>query len=518
MSSRTPGEPMQTRHRVPTVFTLYMVDVLCCALGCVIFLWFLKIHEAKIQERQAQLREQEAAHTRDDLLKTRSRLDNVSAEMTGTKDRLEWVSRQLAATHKQLGSAEGERDRLRGDRDAARARLAALDKDIEALKTEKSAAEDELARTQRDKDALAKAKGALDKEVVAGRQRITATEAMLRQKETLAMNTARTADDLAERLRSADARVKELRPLAESVPALREEARASRDKLAALESRARSLEKEIAERTTALAAAGKSVQTLEETNLRLAREMAAQGKVLSAAESGLDTLRAEKKTLLDQVGRERAARENRFAGVALTGRRVVFLVDMSGSMDLVDEETPAPEKWAGVRQTLTKMMSSLPALEKFQVILFSEDVTYLLNDGDRWLDYKGQASLGRVTRAMAAVKPKGTTNMSAALAAAFRFRQAGLDTIYLLSDGLPNVGEGLSAEDARNMTETQRNETLSRYIRRKLQRDWNAKGPDGRPRVRINTLGFFYESPDVGAFLWALARENEGSFVGMSKP
>ena len=40
----------------------------------------------------------------------------------------------------------------------------------------------------------------------------------------------------------------------------------------------------------------------------------------------------------------------------------------------------------------------------------------------------------------------------------------------------------------------------------------------GRPRVRINTIGFFYESPDVGAFLWALARENEGSFVGMSKP
>jgi hypothetical protein len=36
--------------------------------------------------------------------------------------------------------------------------------------------------------------------------------------------------------------------------------------------------------------------------------------------------------------------------------------------------------------------------------------------------------------------------------------------------------------------------------------------------VRINTIGFFYESPDLGAFLWALARENEGSFVGMSKP
>ena len=47
-----------------------------------------------------------------------------------------------------------------------------------------------------------------------------------------------------------------------------------------------------------------------------------------------------------------------------------------------------------------------------------------------------------------------------------------------------------------------------------LKNTWNT----GRTKVRINTVGFFYESPDVGAFLWALARENDGSFVGMSKP
>jgi hypothetical protein len=40
----------------------------------------------------------------------------------------------------------------------------------------------------------------------------------------------------------------------------------------------------------------------------------------------------------------------------------------------------------------------------------------------------------------------------------------------------------------------------------------------GQARVRINTVGPFYEGPDLGAFLWALAREHEGSFVGMSKP
>ena len=107
--------------------------------------------------------------------------------------------------------------------------------------------------------------------------------------------------------------------------------------------------------------------------------------------------------------------------------------------------------------------------------------------------------------------------MYAAFDAAFRFRPQGLDTIYLMSDGLPNVGEGLSAEAARTMRETERTEALSRHIRTMLETRWNAPH-SGRPRVRINAVGFFYESPEVGAFLWALSRENDGSFVGMSRP
>jgi len=99
--------------------------------------------------------------------------------------------------------------------------------------------------------------------------------------------------------------------------------------------------------------------------------------------------------------------------------------------------------------------------------------------------------------------------------AAFALRAKGLDTIYLLSDGLPNEGPGLStADQARNLNEQQRGELLGKHIRGTLKQQWN-KFETGKPQVRINSIGFFYESPDVGAFLWALSRENEGSFVGM---
>src|SRR5207245_2334982 len=58
---------------------------------------------------------------------------------------------------------------------------------------------------------------------------------------------------------------------------------------------------------------------------------------------------AKKLELLDKLkldtARLQAAMEHRFAGIALTGEKVVFLVDTSGSMELVDENTPALHKW-----------------------------------------------------------------------------------------------------------------------------------------------------------------------------
>jgi hypothetical protein len=106
--------------------------------------------------------------------------------------------------------------------------------------------------------------------------------------------------------------------------------------------------------------------------------------------------------------------------------------------------------------------------------------------------------------------------MYVAMEEAFKYRTKGLDTIYLFSDGLPTSGPGLTTAQERTLSDQDRSATLSRYIRQMLKGNWNAPGKGNR--VRINSVGFFYESPEVGAFLWALSRENEGSFVGMSKP
>src|SRR4029453_14808668 len=100
---------MKTRHRIPSIFNLSMVDVLCCALGCVILLWLLNLREAK----------QRAA------LAGRAGADPAGARAEGA--RRARGAADLRARLAAVEQAAAERaDLLRAERD----RLAALEKSL----------------------------------------------------------------------------------------------------------------------------------------------------------------------------------------------------------------------------------------------------------------------------------------------------------------------------------------------------------------------------------------------------
>jgi hypothetical protein len=441
---------MRTRHRIPSIFNLSMVDVLCCALGCVILLWLVNLKDARQRALLASETDQALTAALSERDQLRVELDEQARRVTSLQADLDAATKRDAEIRDRLQAAEaGERDAAAA-RDKARARVAML------------SAESETARAD-----LAKQ-----------------TELRISLEKRLQISVRR-ADDLSKRLAAADIRIKDLMATADLIPDLR-------DKLAAAEKKSRALANEVEQHKKSASEESRAAEMLRGAAARLEKDLAT-------------------------ANRRAAAAENRFAGIALTGKRVVFLVDMSGSMELVDPDTPAPSKWEGVRETVAKIMASLPELEKFQVILFAEKTSFLLRDDGRWIDFDPKTSVDRVTKALAATKPAGGTNMYSALEAAFRLRGSGLDTVYLLSDGLPNLGEPLTDEQIEKLKETEKAEILGKHIRKKLKEVWNRPIED-YGRVRINSIGFFYESPDVGAFLWALSRENEGSFVGMSKP
>jgi hypothetical protein len=197
----------------------------------------------------------------------------------------------------------------------------------------------------------------------------------------------------------------------------------------------------------------------------------------------------------------------------------VFLVDMSGSMGKRDLNTIDDGKWPLVVETACKVMRSIPTLEQYQVIVFSSSANWLFDSGE-WQPYLGEKSVEKVSAALLKVKPRDDTNMHAGLEKAFSLRATGLDTIYLFSDGLPTSGPGLTAAQQNvnpPLGETELGLILGKHVRETLVRTWN-RPEAGKPRVKINSVGFYFESPDVGAFLWSLSRENDGSFVGMSRP
>ncbi len=449
---------MRTRHRIPSVFNLSMVDVLCCALGCVILLWLLNLREARQRTEEAGRSDKllaAAVQERDDM---RRRLGDADAQLAELGTQYRNLQGQFADAGRQLDETRQRLTKAQGERDTSRARGADL-----------------------------------QKQLAAAGERMAALEA-----------------DLRDRRRQA-------KELADQVPGLQAQVRNYRDKLATAGALNKAVEKERDAGRREVARLESEIKDLEEARRTLDADLTTRGRQLGAARATIDELQNDRKALRGEADRLRASVDNRFAGVTLTGRRVIFLVDMSGSMELVDENTPAPAKWQAVRDTLARVLRSMPDVEKFQVIVFANAPSHLLGNEGRWIDYDPKTSADRVSKALAAIKPEGGTNMFAALDAAFRYRAQGLDTIYLLLDGPPNLGEPLRPEQVQTMSETERGEVLGKYIRRTLKANWN-RPADGRPRVRVNAIGFFYESPDVGAFLWALARENDGSFVGMSTP
>jgi hypothetical protein len=521
-----------------------MVDMLCCALGCVILVWLLnaKQSEDDAEERSAEIdtvmarakaeREEGQkllADARGEQERTSARLrtlarerDRWVAQAARLEERISGLESARAKLAKELGDERGRAKALAGELVRSGERVKALEA---VVRTGTARLDDERKRVS----GLSKQVGEKEETLKGARAELARRESALKALQA-DLNSLKERNK-AERMR-ADGLAKKIelseREMARTDGLLRgarlakekaDAALAARDRdLNAAGKREKGFEKLLRDRQAALDAVNARLAKLEKESKSALAE--AGGRVARAEkerESALAALNVKVARLEKEKLALAGAAEARFAGIELTGRRVVFLVDSSGSMEMLDDKTDAPQKWVEVRRTVARLMRSLPGLEKYQLITFAAATSYPLGSAGRWLEHDAKTSPELALRALAAVKPRGGTNMYLALEEAFAFRKAGLDTVFLLSDGLPTQGEGLTPAQARSLRGIERGVALGLHVRRKLKSDWNAAGP-GRPRVKVHTVGFFYESPDLGSFLWALSRENDGSFVGMSRP
>ena len=81
---------MRTRHKQPNLVSMWMLDVFCCALGCVTLLWLLSTREAKIEASRN-------ASAVELLAKSEAELKARQAELLATKAEFEQTKRKLNA-------------------------------------------------------------------------------------------------------------------------------------------------------------------------------------------------------------------------------------------------------------------------------------------------------------------------------------------------------------------------------------------------------------------------------------
>ncbi len=540
---------MRLRHKLPNVFGLYMVDVLCCSLGCVILLWLFNDYKSTLLNRDLEARGVELARLTEEqraraaeLALAKTRLEeqeiaaqNLTAELDDRQKDLEKLGRDIFALNDRLRAEQGSRATTEKDLGSTRTALRAEEeKNRQSVRTMATDAT-RLADLRRELQTRLALLTVRDLELAGLRlkkgeleaQARTQGERALKLEEQVAKATAEAdrgkvvvADIMAARdkadqqLTLGASKMAELEKLLAATVAARTKAEKARD----------DTEKAL---STTMIAREKTGKTLDDKVLKVAeledaltretrRRRAVEDEMQAIGRKVAET-DAEKNRLTIDLSRLKSRIDARFEGIELTGKRVVFAVDMSGSMVLLDSVTPAGGKWAEVGRVLGRLMDSLPELESYQVLVFAENARWLFGE-DTWRKFQAGKSSAEVVTALGALQPKGGTNLHTAREQTFTLRSAGLDSVYLLSDGLPNQGPGLDANQERTLTEGPRGELLGRRVRQQLTESWNAPVAGGERPVRIHTIGFFYESPDLGAFLWSLARENRGRFVGMSSP
>jgi chromosome segregation ATPase len=298
------------RHKPPTLVSMWMLDVFCCALGCVTLLWLLKTREAGFAL-------DETASVRSNLTDTQLLLADEQMRNLELQLNVEEVAGRLA-------KAENERDEQAKQLALTRQELDQAGKRLALVEQRASDTAKELAVTEKKLDEQKRAATVLE-----ARSTISEEELAKKKTEIAALNktidrSKKSAEELEvllrERERERDAEAKKVGELNKSIESMTK-ARGELDK-----------------QTTDLAKALDQIKKLE--------------KQVGDSNAAIVDLQGTKAKLADKINRLEIESQNRFAGISLTGKRVVFLIDMSGSMEMLDEKTLEGSKWGTVRDTI----------------------------------------------------------------------------------------------------------------------------------------------------------------------
>ena len=286
------------------------------------------------------------------------------------------------------------------------------------------------------------------------------------------------------------------------------------------------LETQLRDWTALLATRADIVSEIEVTQTELTaltQDSAARQAAIDRLRAELEALQKESETLTPVAGRpdEEGVRLRPFVGegnrqyltgLRMGGRHVLILVDTSGSMldrtivnilrrrnMSADQQRRAP-KWQQTVNTVDWLTTQIEAGTQVQVVGFAETATWLIPGTEgQWVTVTDGNELDAPVEALRASYPKGPTSLHAAFDA-IKQLDPRPDNIYLLTDGLPTMGDIKPTRPG--VTAKERVDHFNRALRQ-LPQD-----------VPINTILFAMEGdPQAAPGYWLLAIRTGGSML-----
>jgi len=192
---------------------------------------------------------------------------------------------------------------------------------------------------------------------------------------------------------------------------------------------------------------------------------------------------------------EGGGRDVHFYGIRQISRRIIYVLDISGSMK---HKVGDGTRLDACRDEFKRAVGRLRRGATFNLVVYSTDVEVWSKKQP--MRPKNEKTVAEVGSFVDGFQPKNSTNIFDALKTAFELAGAGAsrkggrlvaDTIFLLTDGSPTTPDGKTADTGRILEGA---------------RLWNADG-----RVTIHTIGIGNNLNT--SFLAALAREHGGQFI-----
>lgn len=189
-------------------------------------------------------------------------------------------------------------------------------------------------------------------------------------------------------------------------------------------------------------------QALDSQQSTLANQQAASvaaEKALAELKSSITEIEVPDRQ--DFVESEVVNEENYLLGLKVTGRKIGILLDMSASMtnekliDIIQTKSRSAgakqtaAKWVRTKNVVNWLLARLPKDSEVVVIAFSEQAQSLGRGG---LQKASSQTAGAITQDLNALTPEGGTNLQKGLNS---ISQHSLDSLYLITDGLPTKGE-----------------------------------------------------------------------------